>query len=232
MEVASAVVGITSLGIQVCQGLVCYYDSLKDYNAGIAKAYDCIDDLCKTLKLLGEALVRQGLDQARSERVEQCLSSYSSSLKKLERKLHKLQTHSVPDGPREKAWTEMQRQYYPIRESTLAKLRETVNDLREHVSLSLQPLQLDLSISSHDTLLQVGALVGDTAADVYSLLAVWQVDQFQNIVHWLSPTDPWTNHTALAMLPAFTMAGIQRTRLKRLLVSSLFGVRLMYFPPS
>ena len=38
--------------------------------------------------------------------------------------------------------------------------------------------------------------------------------------------------TALAMLPAFMIAGVQTTRLKRFFVSSLFGVRLMCVSPS
>ena len=196
MDVAGSAVGIASLGIQVCQGLLSYYDSWKGYKADVATAHDCIDDLCKTFELLEETLGRQGLDPARSERVEQCLGSCVGGLDKLKTKLHKLQTHSVPSGLRQKTWAEVQRLYYPFRESTLAKLREIVKDLREHLSLALQVLQLDLGASSHRSLAQIGVELKTTAANVRDLLTTQQTDHFHKIVEWLSPPDPWTNHAS------------------------------------
>ena len=50
------------------------------------------------------------------------------------------------------------------------KIREIVSELREHVSLALQVLQLDLSANSHRTLAQIGADVTATAANVRDLL--------------------------------------------------------------
>ena len=194
MEVVSSAVGIPSLGIQVCQSLLSYYDSWKGCNADITTAYECIDDLCKTFKLLEQTHGQQGLDPARSERVEQCLGSCVGGLDKLDRKLQKLQTHSTPSELRQKTWTELQRLYYPFRESTLAKLRKIVKDLREHLSLALQVLHLDLSANSHRRITKIGADVKDTAANVRVLLTTQQADQFHRIVDWLSPPDPWINH--------------------------------------
>ena len=90
MEVASSAVGIASLGIQVCQGLLSYYDSWGGDKADIATAYNCIDGLCKTFKLLEDTLGRQRLDSARLGRVEHYFDSYAGGLDKLEKKLHKL----------------------------------------------------------------------------------------------------------------------------------------------
>jgi hypothetical protein len=194
MDVAGSAIGIASLGIQVCQGLLAYYDSWKGYNSDITTAYNCVSDLCKTFKLLEETVDRQSLDPARSERVEQCLGSCVSSLEKLKKKLQKLQTHLTPSGLRQKTWSELQRLYYPFKESTLAKIREIVTDLREHLSLAVQVLHLDLSSNSHHTLAQIGVEVKDTAADVRTLLTTQQADHFHKIVDWLSPPDPWTNH--------------------------------------
>ena len=196
MDVAGSAVGIASLGIQVCQGLLFYYDSWKGYNADIATAYDCIDDLRKTFKLLEETLARHGLNPARSERVEQCLGSCAGGLKKLEKKLQKLQTQSTPTGLRQKTWRELQRLYYPFRESTLAKTRENVSSLREHISLAIQVLQLDVSANSRDTLAQIGVDVKDTAAGVRVLLTTQRANHFRKIVDWLSPPDPWVSHTS------------------------------------
>ena len=55
-------------------------------------------------------------------------------------------------GIRHKDWTEIQRSWYPFRTSTVAKLRDIIDDVLEQVNLALQVLQLDDSTSSHGTL--------------------------------------------------------------------------------
>ena len=167
-------------------GLLSYYDGWKGYHADITTAYDCIDDLRKTFKLLEETLGRQGLNPARSERVERCLGSCVGGLDKLKKKLQKLLTHSTPSGLRQKTWAELQRLYYPFKESTLVKIRETVADLRDHLSLAVQVLQLDLSTHSHRSLARIGIDVKDTAVNVRTLLTTQQADHFNKIVDWLA----------------------------------------------
>jgi Cdc6-like AAA superfamily ATPase len=123
--------------------------------------------------------------------VKEGLDDCANGVDNLEKKLEKLRTHPAPIGFRQKAWAEVQRLYYPFRESTLAKLREIVGDLRGRLALALQVLQFDLSIGSFT---QIGADVKDTAANIQCLLTAQQADQFRKIVDWLSPPDPWTNH--------------------------------------
>jgi len=45
MDAAGSAVGIASLGIQICQGLLSYHDRWEDYKADIASARDSITDL-------------------------------------------------------------------------------------------------------------------------------------------------------------------------------------------
>ena len=42
---AGSVAGITSFGIQVCQGLASYYHDYKDYDSDISEAYKAISSL-------------------------------------------------------------------------------------------------------------------------------------------------------------------------------------------
>jgi hypothetical protein len=196
MDVAGSAVGIASLGIQVCQGLLSYYYSWKSYTTHISTACDCIADLCQTFMLLQESLGAAGLDPARATRVKTCLASCVGGLDQLQSKLQKLQTHSIPSGFREKAWAKVERSFYPFRESTLVKLREIVNDLRDRLSLALQVLQLDLSIESQNDLTEIQADVKDAVASFQRLLTAQQADQFRKIVGWLSPYDPWTDHAS------------------------------------
>jgi hypothetical protein len=84
----------------------------------------------------------------------------------------------------------MQRLYHPFNESTLVKIHEIVADLREHLSLAIQVLQLDLSANSYRTLARIGVDVKDTAANVRILLTSQQAHHSHKIVDWLSPPDP------------------------------------------
>ena len=63
MDVAGSAVGIASLGIQVCQGLLSYYDGWRSYNSDVRSAYDTVDDLSRTLALLKASLDCNELDE-------------------------------------------------------------------------------------------------------------------------------------------------------------------------
>ena len=62
MDVASSAVGIVSLGVQVCQGLLSYYDGWKSFSSDISSTYNSIDDLSRTLALLKALLDNNELD--------------------------------------------------------------------------------------------------------------------------------------------------------------------------
>ncbi|KJX98546.1 ankyrin repeat protein [Zymoseptoria brevis] len=208
MEVVGSAVGIASLGIQVCQGLLDYYDGWKGYPTDIAGAYNSIADLNKTLALLKVSLDAKELDHDRAERAKEALETCKDGLTRLSKKLQKLQTHEKPQGFRQRLWSEFQRGSYPFKASTLAKLREIVDDVMERLKPALQVLQLDVSINSQKTLLVVAAdtketakrtafiesAVTDISTQTQQLLASKQSDQFKKITHWLSPPDPLTNH--------------------------------------
>ncbi|GAB1739832.1 hypothetical protein NU219Hw_g4767t1 [Hortaea werneckii] len=166
MQVAGSAVGIASLGIQVCQGLIAYIDSWKDYGYDVAEARNSISDLHDTLVLLEDNLQAGGLDAKRAARVTSCLQSCKDSIQDLGKKLDDIQKHGKPEGLGQKARAGIQKAVYPFRKDTLTKLRGNVADVRERLKLALQVLQL----------------------------SVLQSDRWRKIVDWLSPPDPWTNH--------------------------------------
>jgi hypothetical protein len=210
MDVAGSAVGIASLGIQVCQGLLTYYDDWRGYHTDVGSAYDSIDDLSRTLALLKASLDSDELDEERKNRVKRCLQSSEESLAKLSQKSQKLRKHGQPEGLRQKAWAEIQRAWYPFRASTLAKLREIVDDVRERLKLAVQVLQLDVSTTSQrmlksvaadtssivDRTVAIAASVARVSAQNQQILDLQQSDQFMKIKAWLSAPDPWTNHVA------------------------------------
>jgi hypothetical protein len=179
MELGTAV-GIASFGVQICQGLLLYYDAWKGYDSDISSAYESITDLSKTLTLLIVSLQRRNGDNERAERVQTCLQSCVDVLRKLEAERHSLQKHSAPEGTREKVWSALQRSWYPFKKETLGKLKDNVAEVQERLKLALQVLQLDSITTSQDLLVQ--------------LSAKQQTEEYKRIVAWLCPADPWTNH--------------------------------------
>lgn len=60
LGIAGSAVGVASLGLQVCQGLLKYYNNWKDYNEDMAIAYRSIETLEETCVSLGDIDTRPG----------------------------------------------------------------------------------------------------------------------------------------------------------------------------
>jgi nitrogen regulatory protein PII-like uncharacterized protein len=154
MEVAGTAVGITSFGIQVCQGLLSYYDPWKSYDSDISSTYNAISDLSKTLILLKTTLQQQ-VDEERVGRVRTYVNDCEDALLELDKKRHSLQKYSQPEGLRQKMRSGLQRSWYPFRKETLEALKVSVTDVHERLKLALQVLQLDIVTASQGLVLRL-----------------------------------------------------------------------------
>jgi hypothetical protein len=200
MEVAGTAVGIASLGIQVCQGLLDYYDSWKSYDSDISSTYIAITDLSKTLILLRTTLHQQA-DEERVGRVRTCVKDCEDALLKLDKKRDSLQKYSQPEGLRQKMWAGLQKTWYPFRKETLEALKASVADIQERLKLALQVLQLDIGTESQQLALRLlsqtttqNDSIAQIAVQNQRILDAQQSDEFRKIVAWLAPPDPGTNH--------------------------------------
>jgi hypothetical protein len=143
MEVLGTAVGVASLGIQVCQGLLTYYNTWKTYDSDISDTYNSVADLSSTLTILQTALHDDTLDEERSDRVETCLQSCVLSLMALSTEAQKLRKTAQPVGPKQKIVWAAQRLQYPFQAKTLARLRASVSEMQGHLQIALQVLQLE-----------------------------------------------------------------------------------------
>jgi hypothetical protein len=200
MEVAGSAVGIASLGIQVCQGLLSYYHAWKSYDSDISSTYDAITDLSKTLTILKTTL-REEVDRERAGRVDTCVKGCEDALLKLNEKRRSLQEYSQPQGLRQKMRSGLQRSWYPFRRETLAALKGSVTDVQERLKLALQALQLEKGTESQKLVLRLMSQtktqsdsIAQIAAQNQRILDAQQSDEFRKIVAWLAPPDPGTNH--------------------------------------
>jgi hypothetical protein len=200
MEVAGTAVGIASLGIQVCQGLLDYYDSWKSYDSDISSTYNAISDLSKTLILLKTTLQQQ-TDEERVGRVKTCVKDCEDALLELEKKRNSLQKYGQPEGLRQKMRAGLQRTWYPFRKETLEALEASVTNVQERLKLALQVLQLDIGTESQKLVLSLlsqtttqNGSIAQIAVQNQRILDAQQSDEFRKIVAWLVPPDPGTNH--------------------------------------
>jgi hypothetical protein len=202
MEVAGTAVGIASLGIQVCQGLLSYYDSWKSYGSDISSTYNAITDLSKTLILLRTTLQQQ-VDEERAGRVRTCMKDCEDALLALEDKRCSLQKYGQPEGLRQKMRSGLQRSWYPFRKEVLEALETTVSGVQGRLKLALQELQLDIGTESQQLVLRLlsqtttqSDSIAQIGAQNQRILDAQQSDEFRKIVAWLAPPDPGTNHTS------------------------------------
>lgn len=200
MDVAGTAVGIASLGIQVCQGLLLYYDDWKAYDFDISSTYSAITDLSKTLTLLTTTL-QQEFDDERVGRVRTCVEDCEDALLELEKRRYSLHKYGQPEGLRQKMRAGLQRTWYPFRKETLEALKISVQNIQERLKLALQVLQLDFGIESqrlvHRLLSQTAtqsASIAHTVAQNQRIMDTQRLDEFRKIVAWLAPPDPGTNH--------------------------------------
>lgn len=178
--------GVASLGIQVCKGLLIFYQDWKDCPEDVKEARDSISSLTETFILIEKSMRNPALEEDVVHRVESCLLSCNEGVKKLQKKLGKMQIEA-PQGSREKAKASALRLAYPFRKSVVEKLKETVQDLWQHLTLAVQVLHLDLGISTQAGLEQIQENLGN-------LMNRDEEVQLEKALSWLSAPDPTTNH--------------------------------------
>jgi len=138
---AGSSIGIISLGIKVCQGLVQYYGSWKDSRKDIATMCKSVDNLAEILKALKENVDGKSLAGDVRKNIQSSIVTCTSGIKELQDELAKVQ-EVKGSNILSKAHEHGRRLLYPFRESTLLKLREIVSDIRASLGLAMNTLNL------------------------------------------------------------------------------------------
>lgn len=133
LGIASGVAGLVTLGITIFQGLIDYYASYKDANDSAKRMYASVEMLRKIFTTLHSSIKSPSLNQNIVSQVEESIDSCKSGLDCLEKKLEKIKQRSD---------SKLAKLAYPLKESTLVKLMEICNDLRDNLVLALNVLQM------------------------------------------------------------------------------------------
>jgi len=146
---ADVAVGTISMGIQVCEDLIKYYKSWKDYEDDIREAYDEIAGLSTTLNFLYYRL-KTLTQNALATRTTDCVLKCRESIQKLDDELKRF-PQAPPAGLRQKLEAGGRHLMYPLRKSTLKQLKEIVQGMMRQLDTVIQFILLDSSQSIKDT---------------------------------------------------------------------------------
>lgn len=146
LSVAGSAVGVISLGLSVCQGLITYYGQYKSFHTDIHDATSHLENLDCILKALMKTIRQSELQNAslttEPARIaaKDTIDKYNQKLKELEELLKKCKDTSVATNLSSKF--SKSRMLYPFRRDTLLALRESVSWLQDNLGNSLSLLNL------------------------------------------------------------------------------------------
>lgn len=155
LSVTGSAVGVISLGLTVCQGLLQYYRAYKNYEEDVLRMCRSVDQLQQILQTLNTTLQATAFVGEAITKVEENILACEQAIKRLDQKLAKVRKADVPTDVSSKVWMQLRRALYPFRESTLAKFREILADLRDGLSLSLGTLQVWVVRQMHPTSISI-----------------------------------------------------------------------------
>ena len=139
---AGSAVGVISLAITTCQGVISYYNSWDTQDQSISDAKEKIERLRSSLSALEEILPKISSSSAIAAEVEQCVLSCREGTTRLQKFLAKCRESAAPLNLRDRLRACRQRVLFPFRQSSLDNLKEIVRDLEDNLGTALQVLQL------------------------------------------------------------------------------------------
>lgn len=140
-SVTTSAIGVVSLGLTVCQGLLKYYSSWKWSHKDVAATCASLEALSNTLRLIDITVQDSKFTQTIVDRVVESTNLCDTTINELTKKLVKVKK-TTTNGLEDQIRNQYSRAVYPLKESTLLKIRETVFDLRDSLTLAIGSLQL------------------------------------------------------------------------------------------
>ncbi|ERF68902.1 hypothetical protein EPUS_04554 [Endocarpon pusillum Z07020] len=144
LGIAAGTAGLISLGIQIFKGLYDFYTVYKHKDVIVARTIHRLDGLLKTLEQLEKGLQDRQFKASETDqrqKIEECIECCRDVIEELQSELEKCR--NAPDKGIQAAVKRAGRKLaYPFRESTLQKLNEDVNELRDDLKVALDVLQL------------------------------------------------------------------------------------------
>ena len=146
-SVAGSAVGVVSLGLTVCQGLVEYYEAWRSQDDELSNFLQDCNDLTSTLTQLWNFLERPSSSPSNVvEHVTALVKRLSNRILQLQKILEQCRQTSLPQGISQKLGHTARRALYPFKRATIRSLREAIDDARQTLTAGVQVLQLYVSL--------------------------------------------------------------------------------------
>ncbi|KAJ3544960.1 hypothetical protein NM208_g2762 [Fusarium decemcellulare] len=165
LSVAGTAVGIASLGIQVCQGLVSYLQSLEGRNQEIREGLREIQTLVSMFYSLNDILPKIDEKHPGTIALRRCLEDSEKKLLELQEFLIKIR------GPQNASTSTIGKMddarralIYPFREGKLNSLRQSLRELLDNLNLAIELTLLDSGVAVRDTVNTLEASMQDLGA--------------------------------------------------------------------
>lgn len=187
-SVAAGAAGLISLGVKVTESLVEFYTTYKNQDSDVARLANKLEDLLHIFRILHDTLQSRKFrpnDQSLVEKVESFIHRCQDLIQELRdecNKLEKASKNSIKDMIKITG----RRAAYPFRKSTLQKLDEDIDDIRDNLSLALDMLQLKDHSNIQDEINDNKALVETVGARQVA----------STIRDWLKAPDVSINHNS------------------------------------
>jgi ankyrin repeat domain-containing protein 50 len=134
---AGTVVGIVSLGLQVCHGVIQYYDAWRSQDADVRNTCDLIASLEAIFSSLRAELETKPLGNGSlTPQVKESISRCEHGITELQKRLEKVQIKSSDPSSKLKLSSldaQRRRLLYPFRQGTLGKFRDMVLEMRNNL---------------------------------------------------------------------------------------------------
>ena len=161
LSIAAGAAGLLSLGIEVTKSLVDFYNAQKGREAELDGIVGRLQDLTETLQLLDKSLsgrLFQASERSSLAKIEKSIATCDDYIQELQEECKKFdKTSSIGVGAALKVAA--RNVTYPFRQSTLHKLDEDISEIRGHLSLALEVLQLEKTQTLHDDHVNIKALL-------------------------------------------------------------------------
>ena len=186
LSVAGGVVGIISSGIQITQVLVDFYTAYRSQYSEVAATIRRLHGLAELLRSLQVGLQKRNFSSSEHgllQSTEESIANCDEAIQELQRECQKFQKVRST-GTQATLKGIGHRIAYPFRTSTLQRLEEDIGEIRANLSLALEVLQQNHSLTSQETI-----------DEIKNLLEVVKGNHNSSTVQaWFHPPDAGLDH--------------------------------------
>jgi hypothetical protein len=200
---------VVSIALELSKGLYAYYEHWRDCNQDVQDLRASLLQLSNIFVQLEETLRRPHLEKKIVSTVAVSMKACKNSIEELQQLLNDVQEQGTSKTLLDKLKANSRRALYPFRASTVARIAEVVQDIKDDLGLAVEVLALDTSAKMLDEIDILGESIRQADSnftrigeDIISkiedtnsnLQNQYDEQQRKQIVDWLEPPDHTIAH--------------------------------------